>query len=85
MRISGIKGATIALGAETLVFDGVEARTGPNYVTETALLRLFDKDGRLIDGLYPKSVFIQPNGKPQQKRLSAPACQGSLCGIGRWG
>ncbi|MEC7243202.1 MAG: cytochrome c-type biogenesis CcmF C-terminal domain-containing protein, partial [Pseudomonadota bacterium] len=51
------KGATIALGAETLVFDGVEARTGPNYVTETALLRLFDKDGRLIDGLYPEKRF----------------------------
>ena len=51
------KGATIALGAETLVFDGVEARTGPNYVTETALLRLFDKDGQLIDGLYPEKRF----------------------------
>jgi cytochrome c-type biogenesis protein CcmF len=51
------KGAEISLGQERLVFDGVEARTGPNYLTETALLRLFDKNGQLIDGLAPEKRF----------------------------
>ena len=51
------KGAEITLGQERLIFDGVEARTGPNYLTETALLRLFDKNGQLIDGLAPEKRF----------------------------
>ena len=51
------KGAEISLGQERLIFDGVEARTGPNYLTETALLRLFDKNGQLIDGLAPEKRF----------------------------
>ena len=51
------KGTEIALGNETVIFDGVEERIGPNYVTETALLRLFDRDGKLIDGLYPEKRF----------------------------
>ncbi len=55
VRVS--KGAEIALGHETLIFDGVEERIGPNYVTETALLRLFDRDGNLKDGLYPEKRF----------------------------
>jgi len=50
-------GDSIQLGDERLVFDGVEHRQGPNYVTETALLRLFDRDGNLLAGLTPEKRF----------------------------
>ena len=37
-----------------LQFDGVEARQGPNYITQTALLHLYDKHASKLDTLTPE-------------------------------
>ena len=49
-------GETIMLAGQEAKFTGVEARQGPNYQTETAVIELFE-NGRQITTLYPEKRF----------------------------
>ena len=49
-------GETIMLAGQEAKFTGVEARQGPNYQTETAVIDLFE-NGRQITTLYPEKRF----------------------------
>ena len=49
-------GETIVLAGQEARFTSVEARQGPNYQTETAVIDLFE-NGRQITTLYPEKRF----------------------------
>lgn len=50
-------GATIMLGQDKVIFDGVEQVAGPNYISKRAQLRLIGKDGQHFASLFPEQRF----------------------------
>ncbi len=74
-------GAQIEMGQHTILFDRIEQRQGPNFVTETALLHLQDKTGQFVAELAPEKRFYPAERQTTTEAAIRPRLSGDYYAV----